>query len=319
MQNCRVKPSVLVVLPTHNGETFLPAALESLLNQSYTNFGLLIIDDGSTDESAIIINAYLSAFSERMIKVFVETNYLNCGLWNTYTKVLPRYVENFDFFLLFGHDDILQYTYIEKVVKCAERNESEAVFTRAIGINKLGKIESSGFTPIVSIASPLENFLNILRSNVLPSTGTLIRSYRFEKLEIKKVSNILSDWALWLEITFDARLSVCIHTNYFYRQHQESITQKWNYNDIIQEWKKLLEEGTDLPILGGKLRSISPNRLHTIRIRERNNVSRNSGILNRGKLLANLLCSTLSPIRPIVNFSWLVVAKTIFNLDRKRG
>lgn len=51
-------PKVTVLMPVYNGEKYLGEAIESILNQTFTNFEFLIIDDGSTDNSVEIINSY---------------------------------------------------------------------------------------------------------------------------------------------------------------------------------------------------------------------------------------------------------------------
>jgi glycosyltransferase involved in cell wall biosynthesis len=51
-------PRVTVLMPVYNGEQYLPEAMESILNQSFTDFEFLIINDGSTDQSVSIINSY---------------------------------------------------------------------------------------------------------------------------------------------------------------------------------------------------------------------------------------------------------------------
>lgn len=52
------KPLVSVIMPVYNGERFLSEAVESILAQTYENWELLIVDDGSTDHSVKIIEAY---------------------------------------------------------------------------------------------------------------------------------------------------------------------------------------------------------------------------------------------------------------------
>jgi glycosyltransferase involved in cell wall biosynthesis len=69
-----MNPLISVILPVFNGQTFLKDAIESILHQSYTNFELIIINDGSTDNTARIINN----FSDNRIKLF--TNNKNIGL-----------------------------------------------------------------------------------------------------------------------------------------------------------------------------------------------------------------------------------------------
>ena len=49
---------VTVLMPVYNGEKYLAEAIESVLNQTYTNFEFLIIDDCSTDESIKIIKSF---------------------------------------------------------------------------------------------------------------------------------------------------------------------------------------------------------------------------------------------------------------------
>lgn len=51
-------PAISIVLPVYNAEHYVTEAVESILNQTYTNFELIIIDDGSTDRSLEIIQKY---------------------------------------------------------------------------------------------------------------------------------------------------------------------------------------------------------------------------------------------------------------------
>src|ERR1041385_7901550 len=67
-------PLVSVLLPVHNAAAYLPAAIESILNQTFSDFELIIINDGSTDDSLKII----SAFSDS--RIIVVNNRKNLGL-----------------------------------------------------------------------------------------------------------------------------------------------------------------------------------------------------------------------------------------------
>lgn len=51
-------PLVSIVLPTYNGSRYLDQAIQSILNQTYQNWELIIVDDGSTDETPSIISRY---------------------------------------------------------------------------------------------------------------------------------------------------------------------------------------------------------------------------------------------------------------------
>lgn len=61
---------ISVILPVFNGEKYIRKAIESVLNQTFTNFELIIVNDGSTDDSLNIINK----FRDNMIKFINQVN-----------------------------------------------------------------------------------------------------------------------------------------------------------------------------------------------------------------------------------------------------
>lgn len=77
-------PKVSIILPTYNGSRFIERAIKSVLKQSYEDFELLIIDDGSTDNTAEVI----SRFSEEDIRVIYLKNDKNLGIQKSLNKGL---------------------------------------------------------------------------------------------------------------------------------------------------------------------------------------------------------------------------------------
>ena len=71
MLNSKLKISV--ILPVYNVEDYLVDCLESVLSQSYTNYELIAVNDGSTDKSKDILESYLSKFSGRL-RIFNQSN-----------------------------------------------------------------------------------------------------------------------------------------------------------------------------------------------------------------------------------------------------
>jgi glycosyltransferase involved in cell wall biosynthesis len=83
-----------VIMPVYNGESFLKETIESVLNQTFTDFEFIIIDDGSTDKTSEILNEY--AKKDNRIRIFRnEQNKrivycLNKGLDNASARIIAR-------------------------------------------------------------------------------------------------------------------------------------------------------------------------------------------------------------------------------------
>lgn len=76
METNTSNPFFTVIMPVYNRESFLKNSIESVINQSFTNFELICIDDGSTDKSYEIIYSY--SIKDKRIKVIKQKNKGRC-------------------------------------------------------------------------------------------------------------------------------------------------------------------------------------------------------------------------------------------------
>jgi glycosyltransferase involved in cell wall biosynthesis len=65
-------PLISIITPVYNVEQYLPQCIESVINQTFQNWELLLIDDGSTDRSGIICDEY--ALKDERIRVLHKEN-----------------------------------------------------------------------------------------------------------------------------------------------------------------------------------------------------------------------------------------------------
>jgi glycosyltransferase involved in cell wall biosynthesis len=93
-----VAPAVSVIMPTRNGERFLRPAIESILNQIFTDFELIVVDDGSTDSTPRI----LSEFQDN--RLMVLRNERNLGIAGATNRGLAA--ARGEYVALQDHDDI---------------------------------------------------------------------------------------------------------------------------------------------------------------------------------------------------------------------
>lgn len=63
-----MKDLISVIIPVYNIEKYLNECLDSVINQSYNNLQIIIIDDGSTDKSGIICDEYANSDSRIIVK-----------------------------------------------------------------------------------------------------------------------------------------------------------------------------------------------------------------------------------------------------------
>lgn len=127
-------PLVSIVLPMYNAEKFVGECIQSILSQTYTNFELLILDDGSTDDSIKVVEN----FSDSRIRLIRrEHDYiatLNCGLSESQGKYIAR----------IDADDIMFPLRIEKQVDIMEYDENITIcssYTQVLGAETI--IDSS--------------------------------------------------------------------------------------------------------------------------------------------------------------------------------
>lgn len=89
-------PKVSVLMPNYNCEKYLPEAIESILNQTFTDFEFIIIDDGSTDNSWDIIQEY-AAKDSRIVAVKNEENLKICKTLNKWIALaIWKYIARMD-------------------------------------------------------------------------------------------------------------------------------------------------------------------------------------------------------------------------------
>ena len=103
------KNTVSIILPTYNRASYLNRSVDSIINQTHTNWELLIIDDGSTDETLSLVKVYLNRFPN--VRYFFHENRgaaysMNVGMQNA----------KGDFITFLGSDDeYLEHHLAERV------------------------------------------------------------------------------------------------------------------------------------------------------------------------------------------------------------
>lgn len=111
-------PRVSIGLIVFNGENYLQDAIQSLLNQTYSDFELIISDNGSTDSTENICRAF--AKQDMRIRYYRED--INHGATWNHNRVIS--LATGEFFKLAAHDDICEPRFIEMCVTALDQNQN---------------------------------------------------------------------------------------------------------------------------------------------------------------------------------------------------
>lgn len=130
-------PAVSVILPLHNGRDYIPRTLQSLLDQTFQDFEVLIIDDGSTDDGALLLERFLKDPRFLYIKKAHE------GIPKTRNFALRKARGRYIAFL--DQDDLYRPKKLEAQVKILEAKALSAVHTAVERMD--GQDKSLGMRP----------------------------------------------------------------------------------------------------------------------------------------------------------------------------
>ena len=192
-------PKISVLMSCYNHDKFVGEAIESVLNQSFKDFELLIIDDNSTDKTFDIVNS----FKDPRIKAF--RNEKNFGMVLNTNSLIKK--SNGDYIAIINSDDSWLPEKLQKQLDFLENNENYgACFTLANIINESGKsIKNNIQDSLKYLEFDRFGFLNYFFSynNPLCYPSALIRKKVFDKTMLFNPAYIiLLDIEMWIRICF---------------------------------------------------------------------------------------------------------------------
>ena len=114
----------------YNGEKYLKEQLDSIINQTYTNIELIIVDDCSFDKSREIVKEYKKKYD--FIKLFENDS--NLGLVKNFEKSISLCTG--EYIALSDQDDIWEYSKLEKLINIIEKENLDLVYCDSLMINE---------------------------------------------------------------------------------------------------------------------------------------------------------------------------------------
>ncbi len=182
-----VTPLVSVIMPVFNGESFIEAAIESVFAQTFRDFELIVVDDGSTDATLAILDAY----GDR-IRVLHQTNAGHAAARNAAARIATG-----QWIAMIDADDIWHPEKLERQLALA--GEAEVIYTAARNFEDSSRVEDTTFSHGQCPCGDI--FEELLLDNFITHSSIIMRRDAF--LNVSGYDESLRttcDWDLWLRM-----------------------------------------------------------------------------------------------------------------------
>ena len=212
-------PLVSIIVPCYNHEKYIEECILSIVNQTYKNIELIVIDDGSKDNSPAILERL-----QKQYGFFLECQ-SNMGLSKTLNKAIRNYSKG-KYIAGSGSDDFLVLDRIEKQVRYAEAHPEYAmVCGKAYMVDEAGKI-IEGFSIIDPVVDPVKDltFESLIERDPIPSSTVLIKKDVLEECGGYNENTIVEDLDLWLKVAYRYKIGYMDDYFVYYRWHGQNIT-----------------------------------------------------------------------------------------------
>lgn len=133
--------SLIIVIPNWNGATDLPACVHSVLGQTYRNFDLLVVDNGSTDDSIEVLEK-LKITDSRLRTIYRKRNYGFTGGVNPGMTLAIR--EGFTFVATLNNDAVADKEWASSLIDLFESNASYGIAAPLLLSADRARIDSTG-------------------------------------------------------------------------------------------------------------------------------------------------------------------------------
>ena len=212
-------PAISVLMPVYNGERFLREAIDSILSQTFRDFELIIINDGSTDNTESIIKSY----SDTRIR-YVK-NEKNLRLIKTLNKGIDlakgKYIARMD------ADDIALPQLFEKQIEAFDKDSSISIVNICTyDLSEDGKLCRKSSKPILFHSQILKYVIPF--ENQITHPGIMVRSELMKKNLYKDDGSVVNfeDVDLWTRVLWEGAKCITLTDRLlFYRINGSGVTR----------------------------------------------------------------------------------------------
>lgn len=218
----RMSTKISVIVPVYNTEKYLDKCIKSILKQTFREFEILVVDDGSQDGSAQIIRSYEQRYPE-LIRAFFQENRGQSSARNLALRnAQGEYISFID------SDDFIGPDFLKQLYETAKRNSSDMVICNYTKVSENGE-------PIKKFDV---NFTDgVVRIPSYTACNRLIRKEILDKFQIfYKEGVICEDIPFILKIeAVGKNIKAISMSGYYYRTNPKSTTSSYGRKNFKME------------------------------------------------------------------------------------
>lgn len=206
---------VSIIMPAYNAEKYIEESIKSVLAQTFSNWELIIIDDGSTDLTSTIVKKYV--VKDSRIVYFFQSNKKQAAARNVGLKIAKG-----EWIAFIDADDL--WVPNKLALQLELEFDADVIFTGGIIYNEADEIVES-YPTIFGFFESQEMYVKLYSSNPIPNLSVLFKSewikksvFQCEKLEVWGCE----DWDYWLKLAKNGATFFGINEmSFIYRVHPQ--------------------------------------------------------------------------------------------------
>ena len=234
MKKINKKPKVQILLATYNGEKFLREQLDSIVNQEYESWELLIHDDGSADNTISILNEYQNNYPKK-VRILFDQNIFASASKNFFHLIKHRSIDA-DLYCLCDQDDIWDKSRLKLIIKRYNFKEGKKpvlIHSDLSLIDANGKLIEKSHNKLINNQKNLITKSTVLYYNPIPGCAMTINSALADKISYCRYM-VMHDW--WILLCAIEENSTMIYIDFplvKYRQHSGNVLGYKKINILI--------------------------------------------------------------------------------------
>ncbi len=227
-----IKKNVDVIIPVYNAEKYIGKTIDSILNQTYQNFNIVIVDDASDDESMNIVHSYNDS------RIQVYKNDVNRGIAYSRNRAIDM-CRN-EYIAILDHDDIaLPYRLKHEIEFLEENKDVDIVGGHTRRIDKNGNDMNKQWSVYLN-----PNYIKayLLLGNTIVNTSVMMRTKFINKHNIRYKENQFGaeDYRFWVECMLaGAKISNLDEVLVYWRNGHNNVTQQMNENNYEERFRAI--------------------------------------------------------------------------------